>query len=237
MKNLFLAASLLSLSSVPALAQSQKKTELPKTPKLTVVIVVDQFRQDYLNRYSAFFGEKGFKWLQGSGANLVNARYGYATTYTGPGHAVISSGSYGNVNGIIGNKFYNMSSKRSETMFFDPNSSLVGTDAKASYKEDDTSPKNFIGSTIGDQLRLNNPASKVVSVALKDRAAVMLAGRLGKAYWYHSSTGGFVSSSFYTKNLPFWVERFNARKIPASFYGSEWVKFLPGIFLPDFPSR
>lgn len=194
-------------------------------PKLVVVIVMDQFRAEYLTRFAPFFGEGGFKWLMRSGANLTNARYTYATTYTGPGHALILGGSYGHTNGIIANKWYNYKSNRSEAMFYDPDAKLIGLDTEAG---DDVSPVNFIGNNLSDQLLMsNNFKSKAIAVSLKDRAAIMLAGKKGTAYWFHEGAGGFLSSTYYMKDLPDWVKAFNARKIPDSYYGKQWGKSLP----------
>ena len=209
-----------------SVGQSQVNPQSNSTrPKLVVVIVMDQFRAEYLTRFAPFFGEGGFKWLMRSGANLTNAHYTYATTYTGPGHALILSGSYGHTNGIIANKWYNYKSGRSEAMFFDPDANLIGLETVA---DDDVSPRNFIGNNLSDQLLLsNNFKSKAIAVALKDRAAIMLGGKLGKAYWYHETTGGFLSSTYYMKDLPDWVKTFNARKLPDSYYLRRWEKSLP----------
>ncbi|HVF85893.1 MAG TPA: alkaline phosphatase family protein, partial [Abditibacteriaceae bacterium] len=218
-----LAASVVVASKTDAQAAPVKKPV-----KLAVVIVVDQMRADYLQKYGRFFGPDGFKRLMNQGANLQNAHYLHATTYTGPGHALILSGTYGHTSGIIGNRWYNRANNRVESMFFDPDAKLLGLEAVP--KDDDTSPRNFIGNNLSDQLRLsNNLRSKVVAVANKDRAAIMLAGKLGKAFWYHEGVGGMTSSTFYGADLPAWVKTFNARKIPDSFFGQTWNRALPAI--------
>ena len=195
-------------------------------PKLAVVIVIDQMRAEYLNKYATSYGNDGFKRLMKNGAVLQNAHYGHATTYTGPGHALILSGTYGHTSGIVGNRWFNRGSKRIESMFFDANAEIFGV--KAVPKDDDTSPRTFIGNNLSDQLRLsNNFRSKVVAVSNKDRAAIMLAGKLGKAYWYHEAVGGMTSSTYYGKELPQWVQAFNARKIPDSYYGKTLNRLLP----------
>jgi predicted AlkP superfamily pyrophosphatase or phosphodiesterase len=194
-------------------------------PRLVVVIVLDQFRADNLTRFMPYFGEGGFKWLLRNGASLTSAHYTHATTYTGPGHATLLSGSYAHVNGIIGNRWFNRDKGRLESMFYDPDSRLLGLESGPS---DETSPRNFIGTNLCDQLLLsNNFKSKAVAISLKDRAAMMLAGKLGKAYWYHEGLGAITSSSFYMKELPSWVREFNARKIPDSYFGKKWDKSLP----------
>jgi len=235
----------------------------PAKPKLAVVLVLDQFRAEYLTRYAPFFGEGGFKWLMRTGATVKDAHYTYATTYTGPGHALILSGTYGHTNGIIGNRWYNRTSKQTESMFYDAKSELItvgmpkftankpgdialssdsinvasllesmtpaASTLKASPKDDDTSPRNFIGNNLSDQLLLaNNFRSKAIGLSNKDRAAIMLAGKLGKAYWYHEAAGGMISSSYYSRyGLPRWVEEFNARKLPETYMGKTWTKLLP----------
>ena len=219
------AALLAPLSTLLVTAAPVKAREAAR-PKLAVVIVIDQFRAEYLTRYAPFFGEGGFKLLMRNGANFTGAHYSHATTYTGPGHAMILSGSYGHISGIIGNRWWNHAAGRTESMFFDPDARLLGLEAVP--KDDDTSPRNFIGNNLSDQLMLsNNSRSKVVAVANKDRAAIMLAGKLGKAYWFHEGVGGMTSSTFYMNDLPPWVKAFNARRIPDSFLGKTWTKALP----------
>ena len=220
----FLLATALLAPVAASSAQAQPRA--PKKPKLVILLVMDQVRAEYLTRYAPFFGEGGFKSLMRRGATFTNAHYSHATTYTGPGHALIGSGSYGHTSGVVGNRFYNRESNRLESMFFDQNAKILGVEAVP--KDDDTSPRNFIGNNLSDQLLLsNNFQSKVVAVANKDRAAIMLAGKLGKAYWYHEGAGGMTTSTFYGAQLPLWLQTFNARRIPQSFFGKTWTKFLP----------
>ena len=69
-------------------------------PKLVVVIVIDQFRGDYLERYRDQFGEGGFRLLLDHGANFTDCNYNYANTRTAPGHATLFTGAYSNRHGI-----------------------------------------------------------------------------------------------------------------------------------------
>lgn len=218
-----LTAALLIFSAHASHAQ---KRDTPERPKLAVVIVVDQFREEYLTRYSKFFGKDGFNRLMKNGARMTNAHYSHATTYTGPGHAQILSGSFGHTNGIVGNRWWNPASKQVETMFYDANAKIEGIEL--SPKDDDTSPRNFIGNNLSDELLLSNHfKSKAIGIAVKDRSAVMLAGKLGKAYWFHEQKGGMVTSSYYQPTLPAWVKAFNALRIPDSYFGKAWTKSLP----------
>jgi predicted AlkP superfamily pyrophosphatase or phosphodiesterase len=225
-----LAAAVLSLTITQAFAQQPVtgsfRAEKSTRPKLVVVVVIDQFRQEYLTRYSKYFGKDGFNRLIKGGANLTQAHYSHATTYTGPGHAQILSGSFGHTNGIIGNRWWNPARNQVETMFYDPDAKIPGVEL--SPKDDDTSPRNFIGDNLCDQLLLSNHMkSKAIGIALKDRAAIMLAGKLGRAYWFHESLGRMVTSTYYAPDVPAWVQAFNARRIPDSYLGKAWTKSLP----------
>ncbi len=222
---LTLAAGLLAAGSASAF-QAGDRVPAARRPRLLVVLVLDQFPEDIQERYAPWLGSGGFNWLRRSGAHLTDAHYGHATTYTGPGHALILSGAYGHVSGIIGNRWWNRAANRTESMFFDPQARLLGLEA--SPRDDDTSPRNFAGSNLSDQLRLaSGMKSKAFGISNKDRAAIMLAGKLGRAFWFHEGAGGMTSSTYYGQELPGWLTEFNAWKLPDSYFGKRWEKRLP----------
>src|SRR5262245_55599181 len=117
-----------------------------KAPKLMVVVVIDQFRASDLERIGPHLSG-GFKRLVDNGARLVG-HYGQQNTYTGPGHASLIAGSYGYLNGVIQNKWFNRATNRSEGMLFDPESKSL--DSASADPGEDTSPRNLNGSTVGD---------------------------------------------------------------------------------------
>lgn len=197
----------------------------PARPKLVVVIVIDQFRADYLARFDSLFGETGFKRLAKRGASW-KGHYGHYATYTGPGHALVLSGSYPYVNGIAANKFFNQESQRSEAMVFDPQSEVLG--AEKTDPDMDVSPRNFIGSTIGDELALaSGRQSKTIALATKGRGAILLGGRLGRAYFMNEESGEMTTSTYYAAVLPGWVAGWNAKKLADSYFGKSWERALP----------
>ncbi len=198
-------------------------------PKLVVLLVVDQFRLDYLERFGADLGEGGFKRLLREGASF-DGRYGQQNTYTGPGHALIASGSYAYTNGIMQNKWWNRATAQSESMLFDPKAVLHDGSHAA---EDETSPRNFQGSTIGDELLLASPRSKVVTLALKDRGAILLGGRMGQAYFQSEVNGDFIASTYYGPSVPEWVRTFNAQKLADQAFGKTWERALPADRYPE----
>src|SRR5215472_3675636 len=118
-------------------------------PKLVVVIVIDQFRGDYLDRYHEKFGDSGFRLLIDHGAYFPNCNYNYANTRTAPGHSTLFTGAYSNGHGIIGNEWWDPKKKRMVTSVEDDDTKLVGADSKAG-----ASPHNLMADTIGDELKL-----------------------------------------------------------------------------------
>ncbi|MFO0728572.1 MAG: alkaline phosphatase family protein [Myxococcota bacterium] len=187
-------------------------------PKLVVVMVADQFRAEFLTRFSKNFGPKGFRRLLQDGA-VFTGRYEQQNTYTGPGHATLASGSWAYVNGIAQNRFYNYGSKRGESMLFDADAKLLSGETGP---DDETSPKNFFGSTLGDEMRLQNPRAKAIGVALKDRGAILLGGRTGVAYFQSEATGEMTTSTYYLSAVPAWVSAFNAEKRADKAFGKTW---------------
>ena len=226
---LFVALVLsLTLFALPGVAQRQNnrgnaQRSTTAKPKLVLVIVVDQFRYDYLERFGDLFGNAGFKRLMNQGAFFTNANYDYVPTYTACGHAAVFTGSVPSQNGIVGNAFYDREIGKVRVMVSDDSAHLVSSSG-TSQKGGAASPRDLIGSTIGDQMRLaTNLRSKVVTASLKDRAAVLPGGqRPNGAYWYDESTGEFVSSDYYFKELPAWVKTFDKNNKPDKYFSMKW---------------
>lgn len=201
----------------------------PVRPRLVVLVVADQFRWDLLSRYGADFGPDGFRRLLGEGA-VFQGHYGQQNTYTGPAHTLIATGSYGYVNGISQNRWFNREAGRSEAMYFDPGAKLL---AGTAGPDDETSPRNLVGSTFGDELRLASPDSKVIALGLKERGVIALGGRMGTAYFHSEATGEMTTSTWYMQALPGWVTAFNAGKPTDAAFGKSWERLLPAERYPE----
>src|SRR5438128_4472014 len=103
-------------------------------PKLVVVLMVDQFRYDFLERFADLFGNDGFKRLMNGGAFFTNANYDYVPTVTAAGHAAVHTGSVPAMNGVNGNIIIDPETGKSVTFVFDPATHVVsnnGIDDKA----------------------------------------------------------------------------------------------------------
>jgi predicted AlkP superfamily pyrophosphatase or phosphodiesterase len=189
-------------------------------PKLILVLSIDQMRFDYLTRFGELY-KGGFRKLLDRGAVFSNARYRHANTETGPGHAVILSGRHPSHSGIVANSWYDPFLKRSVNVVDDPVQLPVGGSGQGA------SPANFIGFTLGDVLKQNTPASRVVGVSLKDRSAILMAGRRGDAaYWYETSGGNFITSTYYMSTVPAWLQKWNSQHFPNRFAGKKWTRLL-----------
>jgi predicted AlkP superfamily pyrophosphatase or phosphodiesterase len=196
-------------------------------PKLVLVIVVDQFRYDYLERFGDLFGTGGFKRLMNEGALFTSANYDYVPTYTACGHAAIFSGSVPAQNGIVGNSWFDREAGKVRVMVIDDSTHLI-TGNGLSGKGASASPRYLSGTTIGDQMRLaSNFESKVIAASLKDRAAVLPGGqRPNGAFWFNEANGEFVSSDYYFKELPSWVKKFDSADRPDRYFGMKWDRAL-----------
>ncbi|MGB9664109.1 MAG: alkaline phosphatase family protein [Ignavibacteria bacterium] len=189
-------------------------------PKLVVGIVVDQMRFNDLYRYYDLYSEKGFKKLLNEGSNFTNAHYNYIPTNTGPGHATIYTGTSPYYHGIINNDFYDKTLKKVINCVADPDVESVGSNDEQGKK----SPKNLLATTITDALKLfTNKKSKVISISVKDRGAILPAGHMADGvFWYNTKTGDFISSTYYAKDLPEWVKTFNNLKLADKYLSSDW---------------
>lgn len=204
----------------------QAQPQEVKQPKLIVGIVIDQMRYDYLAKYESKFSENGFKKLLNQGFDCKNTNFNYAPTYTGPGHAAIYTGTTPSFNGIIGNDWFVRETGKTIYVTDDPSVQTVGS---VSVKAGKMSPRNMLSSTIGDELRLfSNMKSKVIAVSLKDRAAILPGGHLSNgSYWFDSGSGNFITSTYYTKELPKWVTEFNAKRLADKYLSKPWNTLLP----------
>ncbi len=186
-------------------------SQLNEGPKLVVGIVVDQMCYDYLNRFYDRFGKDGFVKLMEKGVNCRNANYNYVPTYTGPGHASIYTGTTPNNHGIVANEWIDRNSNLLVNCVYDSTVNSIGAESIFGI----CSPKNLIANTYTDELKLANPNSKIFSISIKDRAAILPGGHLANgAFWYDYASGNMITSSFYMNQLPVWLQEYNAKQIP-----------------------
>ncbi len=195
MKRLAMAC-VITLFVSPALAQP---------PRLVVQLVVDQLRADILNRYQDHFSKNGFNRLVSHSIDYRNATHNHANTVTCVGHATIATGAPPEYHGIIANNWFDRASNQRVYCVSDAKYPLL---SQPKNKEKGRSPKQLMTSTLTDEWRLANKG-QAYSVSFKDRAAIMLAGHSGKAFWFDKSIAQITSSTFYYPALPGWVQNWN----------------------------
>lgn len=210
---------LIFFTSIQSIAQ-------PLRPKLVVGIVVDQMRWDYLYRYYDRYGADGFKRILTKGFSCENTFINYLPSFTAVGHSTIYSGSVPSIDGIAGNDWIEQLTGKSMYCTADSSVQALGN---ASAIDGRMSPRNLLVSTITDELRLaTNFNSKVVAVSLKDRASILPGGHLATAaYWLDDASGNFISSTYYMKQLPEWVTRFNDKKRIPQLMENGWNTLYP----------
>ena len=198
---------LLALCAGAALCLAQPRPA-PAKPKLVVLVVVDQFRFDYLTRFGSQF-TGGLKRLWEHGAVFENAHYEHMPTVTAVGHSITLSGAMPSTSGIVGNEWFDRPTGKQVTSVSDENSKTLGVDNRVG-----ASPHRLLVSTFGDELKMSGKGTvKVIGVSIKDRSAILPVGRMADgAYWFDKPSGNFVSSTWYFNELPPWVQKFNEKK-------------------------
>ena len=181
------------------------------TPKLVVVLVLDQFRGDYLDRYrDDFKTPSGFNLFLKRGAYFTDCYYDYLNTETAAGHSSIGTGAYSAGHGIAMNQWWDLSRNTDHPVSSveDERYEIVGDHGP---KDIGSSPRNELASTLGDEVKLATKGeSKVYGISLKDRAAILTSGHASDgAFWLDHDSGHFVSSTYWGPKLPEFVEAFN----------------------------
>jgi Type I phosphodiesterase / nucleotide pyrophosphatase len=227
----FLAAATL-LCTEPAASAA------PPKPKLLLVIVVDQFRYDYLIRFrDGYTG--GIDTLLKNGAVFADARYPQYPTVTATGHSTILTGATPSVSGIVNNSWFERApsietkaacplasppvfekaagNKNIESIT-DESTCLVGGAAD----RHGASPRRLLVSSVSDEIKMAGRGSKAIGISFKDRGAILTAGRMADAaYWF--AGGKFVTSDYYMTALPAWAEAFNKENRAAKYMSMDWL--------------
>lgn len=190
----FLALRLLAASIVTAASSAiagAAPVAPPPAPRLIVAISVDQFAASVYGRYAGTF-TGGLKLLS-SGIVFPRAYQSHAATETCPGHSTLLTGDHPSHTGIVANSWFDRAS----------NKSLYCVAIPGAADPSARGPQNLKASTLGEWLKQRSPASRVVAISGKDRAAIMMAGHNPDlvAWWSDSLASdkakpGFQTSAF-----------------------------------------
>ena len=202
--------------------------------RLVLQITVDGLRGDLLNRYQAGFGKDGFRYLLKKGVVYTNAHYQHANTETIVGHATLATGTFPSQHGVIGNVWFDREAKELAYNIEDADAPLLPTREDSSEGEQvdpaqkksrtqGRSPKAILAPTLSDGLvAYYGGRSKAFGVSGKDRSAVAMAGQVGKAFWFSTNTGDFITSKYYYDTYPDWVQHWNDQRLAEKYAGTQW---------------
>lgn len=206
--------------------------------KLVVMVVFDQMRGDYVERWKQHFGPNGFERLKREGVWFSNAHVPYAAASTGPGHASLATGAPPSVHGIIENRWYDRGRGK---IVLAPNSEEAYDrvpPAPGEYREKwpSLAPTRLLAPTVGETLiDLRKTAGRAFSLSLKARSALLMAGQQSNgAYCFDTSNGEFHTTSFYRKTVPSWVDGFNRSNVAAKWSGKNWDRLKPAAVYEAF---
>jgi predicted AlkP superfamily pyrophosphatase or phosphodiesterase len=195
-----------------------------KPPKLTVIFVIDQFAYHYIPKIKPHL-TGGINELFKKGIFYKNAYVPHSHPSTACGHVTLATGTVPKTHGIIGNGWPTSTGKtvKYEKLGVGPEHAVFSPNGLYNYSK---SAKNIMVDGLSDQFKRHNlpwrhnPPCRhnVFAISHKSRAAIGIAGKLGKAIWFDYNGRQFTSSKAYFKKLPTWIKNFNkkymADKIP-----------------------
>jgi len=211
-----------------------KEAPADRDVRLVLQITVDGLRRDLVDRYADRFGEDGFRYLLNSGVVFTNAHYQHANTETIVGHVTLATGAFPADHGMIGNVWYDRESGELGYNIEDPEHLPLATrevehageqvdPSQLLARSKGRSPSSILAETFSDRLKAYyGGRSKIFAVSGKDRGAVSMAGHVGKAFWFSSDNGDFVTSEYYYDDYPSWVVEWNAKRQAESVGGEHW---------------
>lgn len=204
-------------------APARKKTERPTRPKLVVLLVVDQMRGDYVDKFRGQWSG-GLKRLLTEGAWFRAAAYPYAATETCVGHSTISTGSFPASHGMVANAWWDRGEQKMVTCTSDPNAKNVAY-AGGNTKGGDSAWRMQVPA-FAEELKFQlGGAPRVVTVSIKARSSITMAGHRGDAVTWVDTSGALVTSSVFG-SMPF-VEEFAKKNPAAQDFGKTWSLSLP----------
>jgi len=197
----------------------------PDKPRLVIGIVVEEMKYDQLEKFRDKLGENGIKRLINEGTYFKNASFQYMLTQSAPGHATISTGAEPSFNGITSDDWY----VPLKNELINCTRDAAVNPAGGSFENGLHSPVNLLVSTFSDELALaTNRKAKTFGIGLRESSAIFSAGHAANAaYWFDNTSGTWMSSSYYLKSLPTWVNDFNAMKFSDSYLNSTWTLSKP----------
>ncbi|MBA2687354.1 MAG: alkaline phosphatase family protein [Gemmatimonadaceae bacterium] len=210
----FAALAACASSGNPTLASSTE----PARPTLVVMLTIDQFRGDYIQRFRPQL-TGGLARFADGGAWFTNAHQDHGITETAPGHASLLSGRFPRSTGISNNRA-GVEDRSFPLIEFYPG-------------EIGASPNRFRGTGLFDWMYAADSRARALSISMKDRAAILPIGKAKQNVYWYSTSGKFTTSTYYASKLPDWLQAFNARDLGRRSAGKTWALLLPESAYPE----
>lgn len=191
-------------------------------PRLLVNIVVSGMRADDLVRYNKNFSNGGFNRLINNGAYFTNASYDYMQTTTPVSLATLSTGAMPSTHGVVSDSWFDYISNKRVSLIDDSKEQCV----KYSGDAGGYSPRQLVAETISDAMIQHDSTSRVATIAIEPLSAIVTAGHSGEVYWMETLQTAWTTSSYYTKELPAWVTRYNQTGKNLEYLTKRWSALL-----------
>ncbi|HSL21888.1 MAG TPA: alkaline phosphatase family protein [Vicinamibacterales bacterium] len=215
------ALALCSIISTGHVTGPLRAQDTDERPKLIVVLVIDQMRTDFIDRYGQQW-TGGLKRLLREGAWYRNAAYPYLNTVTCSGHATIGTGRFPRSHGVIMNSWLDRRAVKFVGCTEDPDVATVTSEGRTPGGD---SGARLQGTTLAE--RVKDAKGRVVTIAVKPRSAIMPAGRKSDATIWFGGRGTFVTSTMYAKTLPAFAAQTLAERPITQDRATPWTKILP----------
>jgi predicted AlkP superfamily pyrophosphatase or phosphodiesterase len=199
-------------------------------PNLLILITLDQFRSDYLERYDdAFTG--GIRRALDGGRRWPRALVDHAPALSYPGHATLATGSLPRNHGFTSNAWLEIDTDGNARRVFvarDENEGIVDRPGLPGL-----SPQNLLVTGLADWVRAADDDARAVALSTGSALALIYGGRAlpdearNHAYWLSARDGTFVTSTYFRSAYPDWVESFNRDRMPAFHSNRVWDTTVP----------
>ncbi|MGE3066966.1 MAG: alkaline phosphatase family protein [Hyphomicrobiaceae bacterium] len=186
MRHALLAAALAAAAPFAASTQATAQA-VPGKPDLVVTLAIDQFGQLLFDKWRGAY-KSGLKRLADEGIIYDNAYQSHGITETCAGHSTLLTGKHPGHTGIVANEWYDAAAGKQVYCVADDGFTQAH-DAKARK----VGPKLLVATTLGDWIKAQQPASRVVVVSGKDRASLTMAGHHADAVFWYADAAGFTT--------------------------------------------
>jgi hypothetical protein len=204
-------------------APAPPRPALAARAPVVVTIVVDAFAAwEAEERLPKLPESGGFARLRREGTWVLAMRFEHAPLDTAPGHAALYSGVVPRTNGIVANEIVDRRTGDVTPILLDPRARVVG--AHGAEPAIGQSAAALRAVTFVDRLRAEHPRATIVSLSIKDRAAILGGGHAPTAsVWYDRKADRYVTSSAFASELPSWARTARGPASAAIARGAPWA--------------